>query len=189
MLDSFLRIREQGCRRRGWAPLPSQRTSELLKMPGFSSSRALSPSQAERQGRWHAEPGLGGWCPQGLCCSLSLCGPVAMEQAFSFLGPSRPSRPSRSGPPPVNEAAFANHLHLFLSGKMKVTVLGGISAFPSLSREKQPVPVILKVWGLCCPPDAQPEERGRKPHGQAHLGLEGTPGQGGQGFTASPLLL
>lgn len=112
-----------------------------------------------------------------------------MEQAFSFLGPSSPSRPSHSGPPPVNKAAFANHLRLFLSGKMKVTVLGGISAFPSLSQEKQPVPVILKVWGLCRPPDAQPEEGGRASHGQAHLGLEGMPWQGGQGFAASPLLL
>lgn len=74
------------------------------------------------------------------------------------------------------EVAFANDWHWFLPGKTKVTELGGRSAFPSPGWEKQLVPVILQVWGLCLPPDVQPEKGGREPSGQAHLGLEGRPG-------------
>lgn len=71
------------------------------------------------------------------------------ELAFSFLG----MQPLPQRPPGLQqtEAAFANHLHLFLPGKMRVTVLGGISAFPPLSWEKQPVTVIPKVRENCRP--------------------------------------
>lgn len=107
--------------------------------------------------------------------SCHLWSPLSPSWALQPL-PMRPRGFQRT------EAAFANHLHLFLPGKRKITELGGISAFPSLSWEKR---LVTDSKGL--------DKLSRRPSGEAREppGTCAWPaaGEAGQGSAARSLLL